>query len=434
MACRYFSAILTFVCLFVYSECSANTLVLLDNLSVRESHSIFFKSLKDRGFELTFKTADDPSLSLVKYGEFLYDHLILFSPSVEEFGGSVDNSAILNFIDAGGNVLIAADSNIGEPIRELASECGVEFDEEKTSVIDHMSYDISDVGKHTLIVAEGKNLIDASVITGSEAINPLLFRGVGMIADNDNPLVLDILHASSTAYSANPDEKITEYPHAVGKNTLLIAALQARNNARVAFFGSLEFFSNEFFTSAVQKIGSQKYQKSGNEALAGSFSQWVFKETGVLRVGEVEHHLVEGGTPAAYTITEDVEYAIQIDSLEDGKWVPFKATDVQLKFVRIDPFVIIDLSPRDDGKFSVQYKLPDVYGVYQFIVDYDRIGYTHLYSSTQVSVKPLLHTQYERFIPSAYPYYASAFSMMFGCFIFAIVFLHMKEETKEKSE
>ena len=35
------------------------------------------------GFDLTFKTADDSSLALVKYGEFLYDHLILFSPSVE---------------------------------------------------------------------------------------------------------------------------------------------------------------------------------------------------------------------------------------------------------------------------------------------------------------------------------------------------------------
>lgn len=43
----------------------------------------------DRGFELTFKTADDPSLSLIKYGEFLYDNLIIFSPSVEGKGARV---------------------------------------------------------------------------------------------------------------------------------------------------------------------------------------------------------------------------------------------------------------------------------------------------------------------------------------------------------
>lgn len=97
--------------------------------------------------------------------------------------------------------------------------------------------------------------------------------------------------------------------------------------------------------------------------------------------------------------------------------------------------------------------------MFQFKVDYNRLGYTHLYSSTQVStgrsplsqrvalscqwrachavllqvsVRPLQHTQYERFIPSAYPYYASAFSMMAGLFLFSIVFLHMKE--KEKSD
>lgn len=52
----------------------------------------------------------------------------------------------------------------------------------------------------------------------------------------------------------------------------------------------------------------------------------------------------------------------------------------------------------------------------------------------QVSVRPLEHTQYERFIPSAYPYYASAFSMMAGVLIFSFVFLHFKEESKDKSE
>jgi len=45
---------------------------------------------------------------------------------------------------------------------------------------------------------------------------------------------------------------VSQYPHAVGKNTVLIAALQARNNARVVVSGSIEFFSDEFFTSSVQ--------------------------------------------------------------------------------------------------------------------------------------------------------------------------------------
>lgn len=31
-----------------------------------------------------------------------------------------------------------------------------------------------------------------------------------MVADADNPLVLNVLHASSTAYSFNPDERVNE--------------------------------------------------------------------------------------------------------------------------------------------------------------------------------------------------------------------------------
>ena len=74
-----------------------------------------------------------------------------------------------------------------------------------------------------------------------------------------------------------------DYPHAVGKNTLLIAGLQARNNARVIFSGSLEFFSDEFFNAEVTgKDG--KVVKAGNEAFAKAVSMWCFQETGVLKV------------------------------------------------------------------------------------------------------------------------------------------------------
>ncbi|CAI0473547.1 unnamed protein product [Linum tenue] len=58
-------------------------LVLLDDFSLKSSHSIFFTSLKSRGFDLDFKLADDPKLSLQRYGQYLYDGLILFAPSVE---------------------------------------------------------------------------------------------------------------------------------------------------------------------------------------------------------------------------------------------------------------------------------------------------------------------------------------------------------------
>lgn len=137
--------------------------------------------------------------------------------------------------------------------------------------------------------------------------------------------------------------------------------------------------------------------------------------------------------------------------------MPFDAKDIQLEFVRIDPFVRTVLQRGPGGVFRTEFKIPDVYGVYQLKVDYTRIGYTFLNSATQVfqyylkanfsvtkfscvclqvSVRPLEHTQYERFIVSAYPYYASAFSMMGGVFLFSMLFLHLRtsEEKKDKSE
>ncbi|PSN34155.1 Dolichyl-diphosphooligosaccharide--protein glycosyltransferase 48 kDa subunit [Blattella germanica] len=419
---RLWIALTAFIALICVVNGGGDTLVLLDNLAIKETHSMFFKSLQERGYTLTFKSADDASLVLSKYGEFLYEHLIIFAPSVEEFGGTLSVETITEFIDGGGNVLVAGSSNSGDVLRELASEVGFEVDEEGAS--------------HTLIVAEPSNLIDASVITGTSPSAPLLYQGTGLVADRDNPLVLQILSAHSSAYSYVPDEAIKEYPHAVGRNTLLIAALQARNNARVVFSGSLYFFSDEAFTSPVQKaLGGKKYDVSGNQQVATALSQWVFKEHGVLRVKSVSHHLPgEKVPPQAYTIMEMVVYTIEIEKLEKGKWVPYDADDVQLEFVRIDPFVRTTLKRKPGGKYEARFKIPDVYGVYQFKVDYNRVGWTHLYSTTQVSVRPLQHTEYERFIPSAYPYYVSAFSMMAGVFLFSIVFLHYKDDTKSKSE
>lgn len=108
-------------------------------------------------------------------------------------------------------MLVAANSNVGDAIRELATEVGIEIDEEGSNVIDHFNYDASDDGQHTLVIADSGSLLDAPTIVGDKkSIGPILYRGIGMVSDQNNPLVLDILLADSTAYSYNPNKKITE--------------------------------------------------------------------------------------------------------------------------------------------------------------------------------------------------------------------------------
>lgn len=128
-------------------------------------------------------------------------------------------------------------------------------------------------------------------------------------------------------------------------------------------------------------------------------------------------------------------YTIVVKELVNGKWVAYDGKDMQMEFVRIDPFVRVTMENKGNtGKMVANFKVPDTYGVYQFKVNYHRVGLTRLYTTNQISVIPLRHDQYERFIVSAYPYYASAFSMMAGVLIFSIVFLHYKEEEVKKKE
>lgn len=75
---------------------------------------------------MTYKLADDANLILSKYGEYLYKNLIIFAPSVLEFGGQVDTESITRFIDDGGNLLVAANAASGDVYREIASESGFE--------------------------------------------------------------------------------------------------------------------------------------------------------------------------------------------------------------------------------------------------------------------------------------------------------------------
>lgn len=107
---------------------------------------------------------------LSKYGKYFYENLIIFAPTVQEFGGSLSIETITQFIDDGGNpcyciillvtkvlslyycvcvgnVLFTGGVSTGSALRELAAECGFEVTEENSSLIDHLNYDTNDPGK-----------------------------------------------------------------------------------------------------------------------------------------------------------------------------------------------------------------------------------------------------------------------------------------------
>jgi oligosaccharyltransferase complex subunit beta len=157
---------------------------LLNNSAIRETRSIYFKSLIDVAFRLT----DDSSIVLKKYGEYLFGHIVLFAPSVEEFGGSLSVEGITEFIDHDGNLLVTDSSHIGDILHAISTERGFETDDDGTAVIDHLNFDVNrDEGRRTLIAADPENLVKSPTIASKSNVNPILYRGTGLIVDRENP-------------------------------------------------------------------------------------------------------------------------------------------------------------------------------------------------------------------------------------------------------
>lgn len=71
---------------------------------------------------------------------------------------------------------------LAEPIKEIAAECGIEFSDEGTYVIDRFNSDVKDDGRNTLIISDADNLINNKLIVGEARTGAgLLYRGVGLV-------------------------------------------------------------------------------------------------------------------------------------------------------------------------------------------------------------------------------------------------------------
>jgi len=122
-----------------------------------------------------------------------------------------------------------------------------------------------------------------------------------------------------------------------------------------------------------------------------------------------------------YRIKDEIRYSMIVEEYKNGGWHDFKADDMQMEFVMLDPYVRKTMQ-HVKGRFVADFMAPDSYGVFKFRVMYRRTGYSVLHAETQVSIRPFKHNEYDRFIFSAYPYYISALSATLAFFIFSVLF------------
>lgn len=205
---------------------------------------------------------------------------------------------LLDYVNAGGNVLLGLSSESGTPsaISALLLEFDISLPSDKTSVVvDHFNYDtVSAAEKHDVLLLDrpGPLRPDAVNFFGGDGVLAVP-RAVGQTLGNASPLIAPILKAPTTAYAYNPKEaaESLEEPFATGSQLSLISAMQARNSARFVVLGSLEMLQDQWFDASV-KSSSSKNVKTVNRLFARQLTEWTFKEVGVLNVLSVQHQEV----------------------------------------------------------------------------------------------------------------------------------------------
>ncbi len=92
--------------------------------------------MSSRGHVLTYHQVEAADLALKEYGEYLFDNIILLAPKADSFG-SLAVEDIVEFVRSGRNVILTTAKEVGEGMRDLAEQFGVEIDAKGTEIIDH---------------------------------------------------------------------------------------------------------------------------------------------------------------------------------------------------------------------------------------------------------------------------------------------------------
>ncbi|GAA6039992.1 hypothetical protein JCM8097_002656 [Rhodosporidiobolus ruineniae] len=406
-----------------YAALASRILAIHDpTTSASSAFDTFWRSLEDQGFDLTVKGVQESAQLLDDRSSSLFDHLILFAPEGKQVPRSLSPQALTHRLSTlSTDLLLVLPPSASDLWRDFAREFELDPDDRGSVVIDHFSFDSSrDDGTHTTLAVSPKDAPSPFVSEQTRNGPPVVYRGAGH-AVGRHPLLTNVLHAASTSFSGDADAKgPAEEVKLAGSSVGLVSAFQARNNARVMIVGSSDLFSDAF-------ISQDSQHPTGNLGFARDLAAWTFQQTGQVRVEASKHVLVETGVEGSptYRVGSELTYSVELATSPD---VSTPLTDLQLEFTMLDPHLRIPLLPirqLSPGRYlySSTFAVPDRHGVFTLSLDYRRPGLSFVEDKHTVSVVPLRHNEYERFITGAVPYYTGAFSVSVAFAVFVVLWI-----------
>ncbi|KAF2084863.1 Dolichyl-diphosphooligosaccharide-protein glycosyltransferase 48kDa subunit [Saccharata proteae CBS 121410] len=429
-------------------------LVVLAELDEKDSYSLLWDDLTSRGFHITYASPKTEDLALFKHGERAYDHLILLPPKSKGLGPALTPQILLDFVNKEGNILLTLSGETPTPsaINSLLLELDIYLPTDRNAlVVDHFNYDtVSAAEKHDVLLlprpaAQRSDVRDFFSGEGVLAVP----HAVGQVLGNESPLLAPILRAPSTAYSYNPKDEAegVEDLFAAGQQLSIVSVMQARNSARFTVLGSVEMLQDKWFDASVKDIAG-KDAKTANREFAKQLTEWAFKETGVLKVGRLQHFLNEGAAkgginetgievpdhnPKIYRIKNDVTFQIEISEFTNSHLQPFlppAGDDLQLEFSMLSPFHRLPLKASSTTPnstiFETSFTLPDQHGIFNFRVNYKRPFLTSVDEKREVTVRHFAHDEWPRSwkISGAYTWIAGIWVTVAGWLAFVALWLY----------
>lgn len=366
-----------------------------------------------------------------------------------------------------GNIILALSgkSATSSAISSLLLEVDIHLSSDRSAVvIDHFNYDtISAAEKHDVLLLQrpGSLRPDVKAFFDGEGVLALP-RVAPQTLGGESALVAPILRAPNTAYAYNPKEETpaAEDVEATGSQLNIVSTMQARNSARFTVLGSVEALEDKWFSASVKAPNGQE-TTTVNREFAKQLTAWTFKETGVLKVGEIKHHLVTDGEVALkdlnpkiyriknetvcaphfqsfrYTHTNRISllqfFSIEMSEYSYDKWVPFELPaedELQLEFTMLSPFHRLALEPTSRTEtstvYSTKFVTPDQHGIFSFRVNYKRPFLTNVEEKHEVTVRHFAHDEYARSwaISAGWVWIAGLWSVIGGFLAFVIVWLY----------
>lgn len=162
------------------------------------------------------KNLNSGSINLMSFGEYNYDHLLIFASSDDEMK-LFKPKEVTEFFDSGRNIVLLGNSDQNRIFRHLSNAFGVDMHELGSSVFDHFnSLSVTD----PLTVATN-NVVRKTPFVGA-LDKPILYRGAGLsLTPYETNQVYGVVRGSETAYSRRLDQDDSVI---VGSNVVYVSA------------------------------------------------------------------------------------------------------------------------------------------------------------------------------------------------------------------